>query len=250
MTDLMSKSVPSTSYLLATEEMSGLFLMFWPLALQVTLGKGRPVTPQLTRWFASLSFTICRVGQMSVNTEQSMCPTCVWGVSPKFIGWTTTRSNLTFESGSLAWLQMYSPTKYHWLTHVRLSCLSYPRLPAVLTWTPGRGPRAWSPCGPWPPPQWRWSPAPPLLTPGWGAPSSASPPPRPDTRQRQSCHPRLLWSPAIVKLSFIKTVSTYITVNTFLSPGWRYKDVLELSSETAKNQSVHFEFIVCELRKV
>lgn len=60
-TDLMSKSVPSTSYLLATEDMSGLFLMFWPLALQVTLGKGRPVTPQCTRWLGSLSLTICRV---------------------------------------------------------------------------------------------------------------------------------------------------------------------------------------------
>ena len=63
----MSRSVPSTSYLLATEEMSGLFLMFWPLARQVTLGKGWPVTPQWTRWLASFSFTVWDQG--SVNND-------------------------------------------------------------------------------------------------------------------------------------------------------------------------------------
>ena len=33
--------------------------MFWPLARQVTLGKGRPDTPHLMRWLASFIFTIC-----------------------------------------------------------------------------------------------------------------------------------------------------------------------------------------------
>ena len=89
----MIRSVPSTSYLLPRLETSGLFLMFCPLARQVTVGKGRPETAQATLCCGSFSFTI-------------------WftAVSPKLIGWTITRSKLRELAGLACSLQMYSPS--------------------------------------------------------------------------------------------------------------------------------------------
>ncbi len=236
LTDLMSKSVPSTSYLLATDEMSGLFLMFWPLALQVTLGKGWPVTPQWTRWLASLSFTICRAGgYMSVYRIMYVSHLCLGSV---------TKANWLDDNkvklDIWVWVTCMAADVFTFKIRLDDWCQGphacYPHRPAVLTWTPGRGPRAWSLCAPWPRAGWRWSPAEPLLSPGSGVTRLASPQPRPDTRQMQSCPHQLLWSPGIYKLY----TTTYIPILTaqfiftFLSPGWRYKVVLELSSETGK----------------